>query len=78
MDRLEFPLFIHAMNTLLNFALACLLNFMQTYDKIGIAALITTLSNLFVIKPHLICLVSATVRNEETLGAFFSACGKCS
>ncbi len=47
-----------------------------TYDVKSIPALISTLRDLFELYPLTKALISATVRNEETLAAFTKACSK--
>lgn len=48
----------------------------QTYDVQSIPALVTTIRDLFNLYPETKILISATVRNEDTLAAFLDACGK--
>ncbi len=47
----------------------------QTYDTTSIPALIATLRDLFHRNPKTKALISATVRNEDTLTSFTDACG---
>lgn len=45
-----------------------------TYDVKSIPLLIATLHDLFKLYPRIETIISATVRNEDTLGFFFEAC----
>ena len=48
---------------------------LQTYDFKSMSALIATIRELFELYPKLKVLISAAVRNEETLNCFLEACG---
>ena len=48
---------------------------LQTYDFKSMPALIATIRDLFELYPKLKVLISAAVRNEETLKCFLEACG---
>ncbi len=50
----------------------------QTYDLNSIPALVSTIRDLFELYPKIRILISATVRNEDTLACFVRACGKIS
>ena len=52
-----------------------LLTRQQTYDVNSIPPLVATMRDLFELYPKAEILISATVRNEDTLGAFLKACG---
>lgn len=47
-----------------------------TYDHRAIAALMSTLDELFSLNPHTVVLIAATERNPETLGVFQEACAR--
>ena len=49
----------------------------QTYDVSVMPALVATLRDLFDTSPKLQVILSATVRNQDTLDAFTKACSKC-
>ncbi|TKA71711.1 hypothetical protein B0A49_03972 [Cryomyces minteri] len=46
----------------------------KTYDEAAIPSLVSTLSDLFKLRPALCVLISATVRNEKTFRVFEYAC----
>ena len=46
----------------------------QTYDKVVIPRLVSTLLDFFELNPALQVLISATIRNEETFEIFLKAC----